>query len=122
MSRSGLFLVVLCLISGSCLAQQPPNDHDEFVYNRRLIKNSHSFVPMKGFVPDKNTAVAIAYAVAVPIYGKKQMDEEEPFRAELKDGVWTVLGTMHCVSCMGGTLIMQIDKSSGKIIFVGHTQ
>lgn len=121
MSKLGLFLVVLSLISGSCLGQTS-NDHDEFVYNRHLIKNSHSFVPKNGFVPDKNTAVAIAYAVAVPIYGKKQMDKEEPFRADLKDGVWTVLGTMHCVSCMGGTLIMQIDKSSGKIIFVGHMQ
>ena len=121
MRRIVLFGVTFFLLYGSC-SPQTSKDHDEFVYNRHLIKNSRSFVPKNGFVPDKSAAVGIAYAVAVPIYGKKEMDEEEPFRAELKDGVWTILGTMHCVSCLGGTLVMQIDKESGKIIFVAHTQ
>ena len=120
MKTLGLFLA-LSLLYGSCLAQTS-NDHDEFVYNRRLIKNSHSFIPNKGFVPDKKTAIAIAYAVAVPIYGKKQMDAEKPFRAELKDGIWTILGSLNCGSCVGGTLVMQIDKANGKIIFLTHTQ
>jgi len=75
-----------------------------------------------GFVPDKDTAVAIAYAVAVPIYGKKEMDGEMPFRAEMENGVWTILGTMHCQSCVGETLVMQIDKNFGKILFLTHTQ
>ncbi|MGD1107640.1 MAG: NTF2 fold immunity protein [Terracidiphilus sp.] len=73
-------------------------------------------------MPDTNTAIAIAYVVAVPIYGKKEMDQEKPFRAELENGAWTILGTLHCASCMGGTLFMQIDKASGKILFLTHTQ
>jgi hypothetical protein len=44
MRSIGLFLVSLSLIYGSCLAQTS-SDHDEFIYNRHLIKNSHSFVP-----------------------------------------------------------------------------
>jgi len=118
--RNGLLLILglICLL---CSAQAP-SDHDEFEYNRRLIKQSHSFVPKNGFVPDKATAVAIAFAVAVPIYGQKQMDAEKPFRAELEHGVWTILGTLNCGSCMGGTLVMQIDKESGKILFLTHTQ
>ncbi len=121
MRSISLFLIALTLIYGSCLAQTS-NDHDEFIYNRRLIKDSHSFVPKNGFVPDKDTAVAIAYAVAVPIYGKKEMDEEKPFRAELENGVWTVLGTLNCGSCVWGTLVMQIDKASGNVLFLTHTQ
>jgi len=101
---------------------QTTNDSEEFAYNRRLIKTTHSFSPKDGFVPDKATAVAIAYAIAVPIYGKKSMDSELPFRAELKDGVWTVLTTLNCKSCEGGTLVVQIEKVSGKILFLTHTK
>ncbi len=73
-------------------------------------------------VPDVSTATAIAFAVGVPVYGKKEMDGEQPFRADLKGGVWTVLGTLHCSSCDGGTLIVQIEKSTGKIVYMSHSQ
>jgi hypothetical protein len=117
--------VVVCLtavlFAVVCLAQAP-SDHEEFEYNRWLAKTSHSFTPKDGFVPDENTAIAIAYAVALPVYGKKELDSELPLRAELSDGVWTVLGTLHCKSCVGGTLVLQIDKATGKILFLTHTQ
>ena len=113
--------VTLMLICTSSIAQIP-HDDDEFTYNRRLVRTTHSFVPKNGFVPDKETAVAIAYAVAVPVYGKKEIDQETPFRTELQGGVWTVLGTMQCKSCSGGTLVMQIDGASGKILFLIHTK
>ncbi len=73
-------------------------------------------------VPDSSTAAAIAYAVAVPVYGKKEMDSEQPFRADLKGGVWTVLGTLHCSSCDGGTVVVQIEKTTGKIVYMTHFQ
>jgi hypothetical protein len=101
---------------------QTASDHDEFVYNRRLIKNIPSYVPKDGFVPDKDTALAIAYAVALPLLGKKQLDKEMPLRTELEGGIWTVLGTLNCGSCVGGTIVMQIDKASGKVLFLTHTQ
>ena len=114
-------LLVIILICAICSAQTS-SDHDEFVYNRRLMKTSPSSVPKNGFVPDNDTAIAIAYAVALPIYGRKQIDGEKPLRAELDDGVWTVLGTLHCQSCEGGTLVMQIDKTTGRIVFLTHTK
>jgi hypothetical protein len=113
-----LLALLICVI---CSAQTA-SDHDEFVYNRRLIETTQSYQPKNGFVPDKDTAIAIAYAVAVPIYGKKAMDDEKPFRTELENGVWTVLGTLNCGSCVGGTLVMQIDKASGRVLFLTHTQ
>lgn len=117
--------IILCLIAALfaivCVAQTP-SDHEEFEYNRHLARTSHSFIPKGGFVPDKDAAIAIAYAVALPVYGKKQLDSELPLRAELKDGIWTVLGTLQCKSCDGGTLVLQIDKATGKILFLTHTQ
>ena len=112
-----LVLMTLCLASSG----QSTNDSDEFRCNRRLVKTSQTFIPKNGFVPDKDTAIAIAYAVAVPVYGKKQVDWELPFRTELKDGVWMVLGTLHCDSCAGGTLVVEIEKDSGRVIHMTHT-
>jgi hypothetical protein len=99
---------------------QNSTDHDEFVFVRRQIKESHSFMPKNGCVPDSETAVAIAYAVALPVYGKETVDAEKPFRAELEGGRWTVLGTFHGKG-EGGTVIVQIDKTSGQIRYLGHS-
>jgi len=112
-----LALIALCVAS----VAQSPKDSDEFRYNRRLVKTTHTSIPKNGFVPDKDTAIAIAYAVSVPVNGKKQMDAELPFRTELKDGVWMVLGTLHCESCEGGTLVVEIDRVSGRILHMTHT-
>ena len=73
-------------------------------------------------VPNAATATAIAYAIGIPVYGRKLMDEEQPLRAELKDGIWSVLGTLHCASCNGGTIFVQIDKTTGKILRLNRTQ
>jgi hypothetical protein len=116
-----IVLLAFCAVS----AAQSTREQDEFAWVRnqfKLTKSAHNAFPKNGYVPDKDTAIAIAYAVAVPIYGKKLMDEELPFRAELVDGVWVVLGTLHCDLCAGGTVIVEIDKASGKILFMIHTK
>jgi hypothetical protein len=118
---------ILCLFLALCLffvasSAQTTDDHEEFLYNMRLAKTSKPFIPKNGYVPDKETVLAIAYAVAVPIYGKKVIDGEMPLRAELDSDVWTVLGTLNCQSCEGGTLVLQIDKMIGKIVFLTHTK
>src|ERR1700678_4357065 len=117
-TRSALLSV---LVLGSCAVAQTPNDREEFTYVRRQIVTSHSFAPKSGMVPDASTAKAIAYAVSVPVYGKKEMDGERPFRADLKDGVWTVIGTLHCSSCVGGTVIVQIERATGRIVYLSHS-
>ena len=108
--------MLLGLVSGA----QSANDHDEFVFVRQQIKSSRGYVPKNGYVPDKDTAIAIACAVAVPIYGSKKVDAEKPFRAELEGGRWTVLGTLQGAS-LGGTVIVQIDQASGKIYYLSHS-
>jgi hypothetical protein len=99
---------------------QSPSDHDEFVFVRHQIESSQSFIPKRGYVPDKDTATAIAYAVAIPVYGKGNVDAQKPFRAELESGKWTVLGTLRGATS-GGTVIVQIDQTTGKICYLNHS-
>ncbi|MFY9645202.1 MAG: NTF2 fold immunity protein [Terriglobales bacterium] len=84
--------------------------------------------PKEGYVPDSTTAVKIAEAVLVPVYGEKQIDSEQPFTAELKDGVWTVSGTLRCpdgkggvtTQCYGGVAVVHISKVDGHIVSMIH--
>jgi hypothetical protein len=97
-----------------------------FVIATLAIGQSRS--PEKGYVPDAVTAVKIAEAVLVPVFGEKQIDSERPFNAELKADVWTVSGTLHCpdakggttTRCKGGVAVVKISKATGEILFMMH--
>ena len=90
-------------------------------------QSEHSYKPKDGYVPDAATSIKIAEAVLMPIYGEKVINEEKPLKAELKDGVWVVEGTLHCPggnpdasNCVGGVAIIEISKDDGKILKVSH--
>ena len=92
--------------------------------DKQELKESESvagFQPANGFVPDSATAIAIAVAVWEPVYGKKNIAEQAPYRATLKDGCWTVTGTLP-KGRVGGTATAVIDKMSGRIIMMFHTK
>jgi hypothetical protein len=81
--------------------------------------------PKAGLVPDAATAIRIAEAVWIPLYGEKNTLDERPYRAALEDGVWKVTGTLHCAgggACTGGTAYAEISRDDGRIIFVTHYQ
>jgi hypothetical protein len=48
----------------------------------------------------------------VPIYGEKTVVSERPFKATLKDGVWTVVGTLP-PQYLGGTAVGRLSKADG---------
>ena len=79
------------------------------------------YQPADGFVPDQATAIAIAVAVWEPVYGKKNVAEEAPYQATLKNGRWTVTGTLP-KGRVGGTATAVIDKMNGRIIKMYHTK
>jgi len=86
-------------------------------------QEKHSYKQKDGYVSDAATAIKIAEAVLVPIYGEKVINEEEPLKAELKEGVWIVQGTLHCPegnSCKGGVAVIEISKDDGRILRVSH--
>ena len=81
--------------------------------------------PVKGFVPDSATAVRIAVAVWIPIYGEKQIMSEQPFVAKLEDSVWTVTGSLPpspAGTMRGGTAVAKIAQRDGRVLFVVHYQ
>ncbi len=86
------------------------------------------YTPKAGFVPDSTTAVKIAEAVLVPVYGQEKIESERPFHATLENGVWTVSGTLRCpdgkggttTDCVGGTAEVKISKADGRILKMIH--
>ena len=80
---------------------------------------SKGYVPKEGFVPDKPTVMLIAHAVLIKIYGERQIASEQPFRAELRDDVWTVEGSLP-EDVAGGVAIIKISKHDGRVLYVNH--
>jgi hypothetical protein len=85
--------------------------------------------PPAGYVPDSKTAVRVAEAVLMPVYGEKRIESEEPFTAKLEKDIWTVSGTLWCSDghggrtsgmCVGGTAVVQISKVDAHIISMMH--
>jgi hypothetical protein len=83
----------------------------------------HTYILPDGYVPDENTAIKIAEAIWLPLYGKVIYDEK-PFQVELKDSViWIVQGTLvqgTPYNIRGGVAYIEIQKSDCKILKVGH--
>jgi hypothetical protein len=82
-------------------------------------EQKHNFKPTVGYVPDSETAIRIAVAIWEPIYGRKQIEGQKPYRATLKDGVWTVEGSLPD-GWLGGVAVAEISKSDGRILRVSH--
>jgi len=76
------------------------------------------YIPKEGFVPDAKTAIKIAEAVWIPIYGQN-IYKEKPYTVRLKKGVWSVEGSLPGES-KGGVAFILIQKSDGKILKVIH--
>lgn len=115
--------IAIALLVTSLAHAQTANDRMEFEFDRRIAATGKSYRPKSGYAPDAATAIAIARAVLIPIYGPKTIADEEPLRADLKGEIWTVIGTFNKgPSTNGGTAILQLRKDTGAIIFVIHTQ
>lgn len=109
-------LILACVIGGSqTLGKAAPSGSTE---------KPHSYVPSAGFVPDKPTAIRIAVAVWIPIYGAKHIQGETPYHATLKNGVWTVEGSLpkppKGYIAVGGVAIAEISKQDGRILRISH--
>ena len=71
-------------------------------------------------VPDERTAVRIAEAVMEGRCGEC-FSHNLPHVAKLKDGVWTVHGTLP-EGWLGGTLEIKIEAATGRILDMYNTQ
>lgn len=85
-----------------------------FVYARK------GNIEENDYVPNAETAIKVAEAIWLPIYGEK-IYKEKPFVATLdkSSGVWTVKGTLP-PKFLGGVAYILIQKSDCKILKVYH--
>ena len=105
---------------------QPPVTPPDRIRQLREEKKFES-KPENGYIPDARTAVRVAEAVLIPVYGARQIANERPFGATLAGDVWTVSGSMHCritakSVCVGGVGVVQISKTSGEILLLVHEE
>jgi hypothetical protein len=81
--------------------------------------------PAAGYVPDAKTAIRIAEAVLIPIYGEKEVQFERPYHAELHGRTWRVYGSLPKLKPGwawggGGVAEAVIDRYTGKVLRVTH--
>jgi hypothetical protein len=89
------------------------------VANTCAQKTENKSDPEKnGYVPNAETAIKIAEAIWLPIYGDN-IYNNGPFKATLKNNqIWIVEGTLH--TDKGGVPYAEIQKKDCKIINVTH--
>jgi hypothetical protein len=79
----------------------------------------HKVIRKEGYVPNAETAIKIAVAVWIPIYGQEQIDGEKPYKARLENEVWVVEGSLP-KGWIGGVALAEIQKGDGKIVRISH--
>jgi hypothetical protein len=90
-----------------------------------VFAEPHTVDRPDGYVPDAATAIRIAVAVWEPIYGRANIERQKPFEATLRDGVWTVRGSLpesDNPNLNGGVAEADIAKKDGRILRVTHTK
>ncbi len=131
MKNKSIYLFSLLVISalvcvfafGQTISKKEKEASDNSDNETRQISQTSTkpnYEPKDGYVPDEETAIAIAVAVWNPIYGKENIDAEKPFHANLKNGIWTVTGSLPKGFDKGGTAIAEISKEDGRILRIIH--
>ena len=101
-----LIVLSLALASTFCIAD-PRNAPDP------------GYVPPNGLVPNAETAIAVAVAIWLPIYGTEEIQEQRPFKAKLIKGIWHVEGSLP-PGVPGGVAEARISKKDGRVLYVYH--
>ncbi len=72
-----------------------------------------------GYVPDTASAIRAAVAVWEPLYGKRQIASDRPYRVTLRDGIWHVTGSLPPLT-PGGVAEADIRRHDGKVLRIMH--
>ena len=81
-------------------------------------------------VQDEASAVSIARAALIPVYGANKIAGEEPLIAHREGDIWIVTGTLRCGLtwferlrgdlCVGGTAYVKLSVKDGRIMHMTH--
>ena len=78
-----------------------------------------TYAGSKQSVPDEATAIRVAEAALIPVYGRKQIESERPFTAKLTGTTWFVFGHLPG-GWDGGVAEIWIDKRDGHVLRYIH--
>ena len=116
------FSLTICIVGAYAIGCSPSEPRAAVPKGSDVaIDGRHHFIPSAGMVPDSATAVRIAEAVLVPIYGQAVVDQQRPFKAMLADSVWIVNGTIP-PNHVGGVAEVELLKRDGRVLRVSHGQ
>lgn len=85
--------------------------------------SKNTYYPQDGFVPNKETAIKIAEAVWLPIFGE-DIYRQQPYKAKIENGIWKIEGSLVESDekvIVGGTAYIEIVQKDGRIIKVSHS-
>jgi hypothetical protein len=85
----------------------------------RQTSKDQTFARPKAIVSDEETAMRIAEAIWIPIFGQELIVRQKPFRAKLENDVWTVKGSLP-EGCTTGAIVARISKYDGAILETGR--
>ncbi len=113
MKTKTLYLASLFLIMITCTTCST-----EKIETVETIRENGNVIPVDGRVPNEETAIRIAVAVLLPIYGKRTY-EFRPFTVKLEnDSIWNVESSIPR-KALFGYYYVEIQKKDGKILRVG---
>ncbi len=93
-------------------------DLSEYI-ERALRKEHHNVLSFREAVPCAETAIHIALAVWLPVYGGRRLAGQEPFEAIRHGEFWFVCGTLP-PRWLGGVAEALIRASNGEVLNVSH--
>jgi NTF2 fold immunity protein len=86
------------------------------------VTRAQGYVPKRGFVPDRKTALAIADAVLQAMLPRSTLSSYRPFKAKLSGNVWNVMSKDLPIDTTGGRIYLRISKTTGAILFLVLTK
>ena len=102
-----------------------------FLLQFNVVLSQSNYKPVEGYVSSDSTAIRIAIAVWLPIYGT-EIYKKQPFVATLSANKkkWTVTGSLkkpttingENIIVKGGVPVIEINVDDGKILRVIHTK
>jgi hypothetical protein len=124
-----LAFFVVCIVTGAVIYSDEDNTGIKREIESKVLEEKlaiyKSVEPKEGFVPDEETAIAIAKAVWKPIYGNLDEEYGEYEGVLFKDSIWRVRVpaiSKGLLKIDGGSPWAEIRKTDGKILRVFFTR
>ena len=112
------FVAILATATAPQIPKQSPENSESGKWY--ATKWGQSYRPTNGYLPDEKTAIQVAKAILISVYGEVTVKNEEPFTASLEGNIWTVKGAVRPYP--SGNAEVKLSKTDGAVLFLTHSQ